>query len=186
MAINISCSTTSSLKQKYPYGLLTDDYGILSEDDLGIYAWWAKPKLYDENDTAHGYMYWQCFPTSNVKLGCRKIEGDDPKIPYSDAEIKIETETEIHEYEFRRALELEACHAYLKNWNRLIFGEKVVCFGGKPVDVEQKRTHGKLKKVTGWIYDKLKTKKGCYSYFGKHCDIEYWRSQGYPHSKSHP
>ncbi len=176
----ISCATTSPLTKKYPYGLLTPDHGILNEDDLGVYAWWAEPGPFSEDSFSSGYMYWQCFPASMVTLGCKKLSSDDPKIPFSDADIRIEMETEIHEYEFRRAIELEACKHYLKNWKRLIQGEYAVCFGGHPASVEYRKVKGKTKKVTGWVYDKLKTKKGCYSYFGKHCSVEHWREQGYP------
>ncbi len=28
-----------SAKKKYPYPLLTDDYGILNENDLGAFTW---------------------------------------------------------------------------------------------------------------------------------------------------
>lgn len=180
----ISCATTSRFSQKYPYGLLTQDYGILNEDDLGIYAWLTtEPSPFSPESFNPAYMYWQCFPSQYVKLGCQRIESDDSNNPYSDADIVIETDSEIHEYGFRRAIDLNACKAYLKNWQRLARGENAVCFGGKPVDTEIKLIHGRRKKITGWIYDKLKTKKGCYSYFGKHCNIEYWRSRGYPDSK---
>lgn len=166
---------------------MTSDYGILNEDDLGVYAWWAEPTPFGKEALSSGYMYWQCFPTQMVKLECRKVESYDPNDSFSDADIRIETEREIHEYGFRRAVELEVCHAYLKNWKRLTMGENAVCFGGNVATIEEKKVQGRIKKKVGWIYDKLKTKKGCYAYFGENkgdCDVEHWRKRGYPYSKS--
>jgi len=154
MVLPTSCTTTSHLSQKYPYGLLTSDYGILNEDDLGVYAWWAKPTPFEEG-LSSGYMYWQCFPTSAIKLRCRKIGSDNSNIPYSDADIHIETDTEIHEYGFRRGVELEVCKTYLKHWRRLIEGEGAVCFGGNVSDIEEVKVKGKIKKSVGWVGDRV-------------------------------
>lgn len=182
LGIFVSCKTGSHFSQKYPYGLLTSDYRILNEDDLGVYAWWAKSTPFDDSSVS-GYMYWQCYPISMVKLGCKKVGSDDPGIQYADADIRIETETEIHEYEFRKAVESAVCYEYLKHWKQLIKDQYAVCIAGYHGEAEKKIIRGKTKKIIGWVYDKLKTEKGCYSYFEKHCDIEYWRERGYPHSK---
>ena len=37
--------------------------------------------------------------------------------------------------------------------------------------------------VRNWIWDKVKTKKGCYSYFEGECDISHWKKLGYPNRK---
>ena len=41
-------------KTKYPYSLITDDYGILNEDDLHHYTRISTPKLFSENKNRDG------------------------------------------------------------------------------------------------------------------------------------
>ena len=183
--IFISCTTTSSRFPKYPYGLLGDDYGILNEDDLGTYAWIVtEPVPFSQRKSNLAYMYWQCFPIGTIKkMRCRTIDDNDPENIIADAEVWIETETEIHEYEFRRGLERAVCKYHIENWKKLLKGESAFCFGGKPVTSEEVKLNNKTKTKIGWVYDKIKTKKGCYAYFGEDkgdCDVEYWREQGYP------
>jgi hypothetical protein len=67
--INIVYAVSNIDKQKYPYSLLTDDYGILSKNDLGAFAWGLKPQKFTaEKGTTGPYNYWQCFPREFVMV----------------------------------------------------------------------------------------------------------------------
>lgn len=76
----ISCNALGvslAAKQKYPFTLLTDDYGILNEHDLSFYI----PYLYPAPcflKEGSSYIYWQCFPPPDGKMratDCANTEG---------------------------------------------------------------------------------------------------------------
>ena len=49
-----------NLKSKFPYALITEDYGILTSDDLEINGCIAKPTPFYEDSIS--YPYWRCLP----------------------------------------------------------------------------------------------------------------------------
>jgi hypothetical protein len=53
-------------KKRYPYSLITDDYGILNEEDLRHYNKISRPKPFSEKEI--GGFYWQCFPCELVSM----------------------------------------------------------------------------------------------------------------------
>ncbi len=53
-------------KKKYPYSLITNDYGILNEGDLGHYIKVVRTKPFSEREM--GGLYWQCFPRESVYM----------------------------------------------------------------------------------------------------------------------
>lgn len=57
-------------------------------------------------------------------------------------------------------------------WHTLMKKEKYVCLAGSFGEVTPKTVNGKTLLVYGWIYDKLKTKKGCSAYWDD-CDRTY-------------
>src|SRR5471030_1725586 len=67
----ISCNALGvslAAKQKYPFTLLTNDYGILNDHDLSFYL----PDLYPApsfpNKDSIYYIYCQCFPRENISV----------------------------------------------------------------------------------------------------------------------
>src|SRR5579862_3573904 len=66
---NIAYAVSDSAKKKYPYSLLTDDYNILSENDLAAFTWGLEPKQFTSTEGTSGpYNYWQCFPREFVMV----------------------------------------------------------------------------------------------------------------------
>ncbi len=61
------CAINSTIKKKYPYTLLTEDYGILNENDLAVYAR-GKPLRPFNLENSGAYNYWQCFPREKVTV----------------------------------------------------------------------------------------------------------------------
>lgn len=55
-------------KQRYPYPLLTNDYGILDDIDLAAYTWGLKPRSFTPNEVSGRYTYWQCFPRECISI----------------------------------------------------------------------------------------------------------------------
>ena len=66
--ISLSLWAISPLQQKYPYGLLTDDYGILSEADLLVETRGLEITPYDIKNDMLAFRRWQCFETKKVEF----------------------------------------------------------------------------------------------------------------------
>lgn len=97
---------TADAKKKYPYPLLTEDYGILSENDLAAYTWGMKPRPFTEKEDSGGYNYWQCFPRDAISITLEDQGFSTEDVGWKDtlSELKIEVRTKtgvIHHYEMR-------------------------------------------------------------------------------------
>lgn len=66
----------------------------------------------------------------------------------------------------RREWTVSEFQADFNHWHRLMKGEKYVCLGGSFIRRENKIVNGNKKIIYSWIYDRIKTKKGCAGYFG--------------------
>ncbi len=179
LLIEIFClKNAHAEKEKKPW-LLTDDYGILSKDDLYTANLNRTHKTQMNTPDEEDYMRWQCFPAKQIVLKCRSWPDDKPGQFMGEADIDVDTDTEHHNYGFRRAWDLNVCLSYLKDWKRLAKNQDTICLLGIPAGEEQKKVNGKFVLVHGWVWDRLKTKKGCSSYFKRECEGKYWKKQGY-------
>lgn len=164
-------SSGDSLQKKYPYARLTPDYGILSEEDLLISEQDADPTPLSQNSQA--YPYWQCFLTSQIEFACPDLEKDDGGTPMSDILIKVKSNKQYEEFSGRHAVPLSTCQKeYVEKWNHLTHGEKYTCVAGISMNSEAKNINGKKITSRTWTYDRLKTKKGCVSYFEGECSLK--------------
>ena len=103
------------LMKEFPYGLLTDDYGILSKLDLKINACTAIPEPFP-NSRNQAYSYWQCFTVKNSKMDCERGKYD----PHEEALMSMlvlsgERNGELHEFISRRPIPLGSCKLYQKD-----------------------------------------------------------------------
>src|ERR1700681_3643600 len=57
------------LQSKYPYGLLGDDYGILTISDLALNACHVKPEPFVPGNFTP-YEYWLCFENKLILVAC--------------------------------------------------------------------------------------------------------------------
>jgi len=155
------------LKKEFPYGLLTDDFGILNKQDLKTNTCIAQPVSFSEENRISSYPYWQCFEVKNSKMTCERGKFDShEKAVMSMLVVSSVRNGEFHEFISRRPISLESCRLYQKDWQRFTQNEKYVCVSG----------HSILKELRGsktrwvWIFGRYKTRKGCDSYFDGECD----------------
>lgn len=161
-------------KDKYRHVLLTQDYDILNENDLAAYAWNDNPPPFSEKK-AKDYNYWQCFPRENVTItlidkgfSAEEIGGVEN---YGDLFIKTWSENGVlHEYSMRRLQEISEQQKIFTKWQNLMAGEKYVCLAGLSGGSEKSIRDGKKNVTYFWTFDKIKTKKGCDSFFLKQCN----------------
>lgn len=71
----------------------------------------------------------------------------------------------VHEYEIRKRLTVVDLEQRFNTWRKIMKGAKYVCLAGDFVGYEHKKENGIERDVYGWIFEKIKTKKGCDSYF---------------------
>lgn len=170
---------SESAKKKYPYQLLTADYGILNENDLAAYTWKITHQMPAFSKGSLGINYWQCFARNQVSVTLEDTGGYSEDFPLNttiaDLTINVRDQSGItHEYGMRSVYDLPTYQRDFNRWQKLMKGEKYVCLGGDFVSVQNEfAPNGEKIKVYGWIFDKLKTKKGCASYFEGDCDLTY-------------
>ena len=158
----------SWLQKKYPHGLLTDDYGILTEADLLCETERAvTPYIIEDNSSP--YQRWQCFETKKVLFKYSTWRDDYTDFgrgaTLCDYSFNVTDAAGIHHiYVARRAKELIDCRELFREWKNVRKNSKYTCLLGEPASYENKEK--------GWIWGKTKTKNGCMSYFMGECDSE--------------
>ncbi len=170
-----SCSKKTEHIKKYPNGLISDtDYGILNENDLAVETLNVRCLTkFSETDNRCPYPRWQCFKTSSLRMTCEDTGfGEDYKEEMGGLIISINDENKLHEYFFRHTIPLSSCYAYKEEIEGVIRGEKYFCIVGEFIQAKDNQY--------SWVYDKLKTKKGCQEWFEGTCDYSSWvRSHNY-------
>lgn len=145
----------NELKRAFPYGLLTDDYGVLTIEDLKINACVAEAAPFSEK--SHSYPYWQCFESKVAHLNCEGKEYDlYEKSRMTLLTVSARINGELHEYLYRRTMPLTECRVFQKEWQRLLKGQDYVCVSGPFISTEKNRDG----RAWSWVFDRYKTKNG--------------------------
>jgi len=164
------------LNEKYPYALLGSDYGILNEDDLAISACTGEPSAVTSGNMA--YPYWQCFQSKDASFECDDSGYDvDEKSDMAIMAIAIKTNHASNEYLSPRAIRISNCRSFQKDWSRLIAKQEFFCVSGQMINYQKSSDKPGYKEST-WVFDRLKTNRGCTSYFQGGCSIKYQLGHG--------
>ena len=101
----------------------------------------------------------------------RKGEYDsDEKITRGHPHLTIKNNpTEVHDYVVRRGFSLDYAKEKVAKWKQLMKNQEYVCIGGAFSGTNKKIINGRETKEHGWIFENLKTQKGCDSYFSGWC-----------------
>ena len=161
------------VKDRFPFALLTDDFGILNVNDMAMNACDADPVAFSW--VPGSYPYWQCFPINQISFRC------DPAGPSGKAKeetalllIDIVGQQRHQQYVPRRAMEMSNCRWFQQNWKTAIRKQQFACLSGSFSGFEGAGDRG----VAIWVFDKFKTKRRCQSYFHGGCSASYARRQG--------
>lgn len=168
---------STNINKEYLYTLLTEDYGILSDNDLAAYTWGKSPRSFD-GKWSGSHNYWQCFPRDKISVTLEDLGHSSEDVGWKDtlANLTITvyaTPNVIHEYSMNDLYLTSIYEKHFNLWHKIMKGEKYVCLAGNFVDIEKKTEDGKTKEIYGWIFDKIKTKKGCDSNFMGDCHRTY-------------
>lgn len=169
-------NSLDAIRLKYPYGILTEDYGMLSDEDFRINACIATPAPVSETKISN-YPIWQCFETRDFKTTCEGAVFDsDEGSQMTSLVISTTANTsEIQEFFVPIPMKLQDCEQFFREWDKYTLNEKYVCICGS-LPQGNKKQGGK--KVTSWVFNRFKTKKGCDSYAKGQCDLSYHIGRG--------
>lgn len=139
--------------------VVNPDYGILS--------------VVDRTRDGSRALGWRCFPIKDVKIDYRTWPNTDPYEPQKvietmcDFEIFVDSKPIPNKYHGRRGKPVSYCNEFKAAWKKLTQGEEHICMDAESwtqFTPEEDKTL--KKKVMTWTWDKIKTKKGCYSFWG--------------------
>ena len=171
---SLSYGVNPTQLKRYPYSLLTPDFGILFEKDLKIGAGSYQNVPYDPRRTG-GTSYWKCFPSTQVSFTYKTWRDADSMGP-SDVivtmcsfDIQVKDKDQRDDYSERRANQVRVCKDIDQNWKRLTLNEPHICLFGENGFLTEEVLDGTKRSVTNWTWKSLKTRKGCYAYFGDDC-----------------
>ncbi|MBP9722128.1 MAG: hypothetical protein KBD64_03100 [Gammaproteobacteria bacterium] len=168
LMVNISFAINSDIMKKYPFVLVGDDYGILNEQDMADDSYGLTVGYLNYNSSVNSGMHWKCYKTSGFSL--RKLNfgfNNEWNEDVGDLELNmVDNNGIVNSYGMRRALGLSVIMSYVKIWEKLIKNQKYVCIHGHFIHKKTTQLNSKEPLIYDWIFNKLKTKKGCSGYFG--------------------
>lgn len=170
-------SVSSIAKEKYRYTLITDDYGILNQNDLSTYTGRiTKVAPFSGSEREFSLSYWQCFPRDHISITLEDMGYSTEDFGWNDslANLKITAMAKpgiFHEYTMRAVIPTYLYEKKFHLWRNLMKKENYVCLGGEFGDRKNKtREDGMKQEIYSWTFDKIKTKKGCDSFFDDDCN----------------
>lgn len=163
-------------KSRHPHALLGSDFGVLSEDDLASQECVASPRPFSGSSRFSSYPYWQCFPTGTIRFLCEEM---DPAERGGERTVILAVIASgvlgRQEYLSRAVMPLADCRRYRSDWLRISTGEEHACLSGS---FNEPTKDARGIPVSYWTFDKVKTRRGCVSYFEGRCDLRHWIKLG--------
>lgn len=156
---------------KHSNGLLTPSFGIVTEDDLAFDHHSIETVPYDPNKDS-GSLYWQCFPLNETEAKYRTWKVVDERgrwVNRCSPEVYIHHNGELQQYVDRRGHPIGHCKEFIEVWRNLTQAQTAVCLNGEGGFYSKDIDFGKYKL---WTWTKVKTKRGCYSYFEGDCETD--------------
>lgn len=84
-------------------------------------------------------------------------------------EIWVDSKPFPHIYSGRRGKEVRYCNNFKSAWDKLTKDEKHICMDGETLTKGEPEEDKDSKKMrVSWTWDKIKTKKGCYSFWDEY------------------
>ena len=161
---------STELKKKYPYNVLTEDYGILEEKDLksDIQAF----AFYNAFQRIGSPLrYWQCFETKDISINYSIMDyAEEWNEIVGSLQISVFKNKKLSKiYIVGKGLGLSMCNSDKKRWEALMKDEKHICINGDFFPSEDPSSFSNRNKIDVWTIDRLKTKKGCAGYYESNC-----------------
>ena len=136
-------------------GLLTDDYGIVTLADLDEDGQQDPWTGFTGDDVDH---YWQCLEPKDYFFDCENLGKAEPEgWDIGELTFWIQANGQFHHFYARHNWSIEYCQDLKTDILWLLKDETVVCISGTYIDTDQNGIN--------WILDRVKTRKGSWSWF---------------------
>ncbi len=145
-----------SLKSKYPYGLIGDDYGVLTIGDLALNARHIKPEPFVPGKFTP-YEYWQCFKSKAILSECESIGMIDGEGVFGRVSVKVYANQINHKFIESRPWPVRECRSFVKDLKILLRGTSHACISAS--FIENDIDNSGQKSSIG-IFHRMKTRKG--------------------------
>jgi hypothetical protein len=148
----------TELKSKYSFGLLTDDYGVLTTKDLALNACHIKAEPFVPGVT-NPFEYWLCFESKTVSSTC-----DDQSFSNEDGHVgRVTVKARDHQFSYdfieSRPWPIHDCKSFTKTLKNLVQGTSHTCISASYISKEEKNERGHMERIG--IFNQMKTRKGC-------------------------
>jgi hypothetical protein len=158
-------SHQESFQKNFPYGLIGEDYGILSLNDLALNACKFKPVPLTPEDLTP-YEYWQCFDVKNISLACEGRHHDLSEGMLGRVSIRTKSVHLKGKYVESRPWPLRDCRIFIKEIQDLLRNAPHVCISAYFVSEKK----DKLDRISRFgLLGRIKTKKNC---IGQSCHVD--------------
>jgi len=163
-----ACRTPSShltkLKSKYPYGLLNNDFGVLTLNDLALNACRISPSPFVPGDL-NPYEYWICFESKKIIAIC-----EDQEFSNEDGRVgRVIVDAKDHELTYHflesRPWAIRDCRKFVTDVNHLVSRTTHACISASYID---EAVNDKGQKERGAVFHRIKTLEGCE---GEECEF---------------
>lgn len=141
-------------------GILTDDFGIVTEEDLRHNAQRAYP---ENSETGEPNLVWQCLPLQNATLYCDDISYNDEENRYECfLNVRVAVGEMLYEFSPGHIVDYDDFVEMEQEIHSILDGEEVACFSAfynKEEDPQSPFQHSTL-----WFLERIKSRKGEWSY----------------------
>ena len=117
-------------------------------------------------------LMWKCYSIQDVEVKYRTWPDTDPMAPHKVIDVMCDFEIWVHSQPFknvyhgRRGKPEKYCTDFKDAWNKLTQNEAYICMDGETLTKGEPEKDSESKKMrASWTWDKIKTKKGCYSFW---------------------
>jgi hypothetical protein len=165
IAYGVDSPHLAKLKSKFPNGLLSDDYGVLSLKDLALNACRLKPPLFSPGAT-DWYQYWICFERKNVLPTCDDEGVDETEGHIGRVNIEASNQEVIYQFFERRPWPIRDCKSFVRDLKKIMTGTLHACVSASGITKEKKNKQGRMERL-GFLH-RFKTRKGCE---GEECEL---------------
>jgi hypothetical protein len=154
----------SSFSKPLRPGLLTDDFGIVTEQDMEREVAIIRLPAFVQVPTV--FPYWRCLRPEQVEMSCEDMNVEEPRgNPIAAPHLSLVENGERYEYYTRRPWGFDACEETLSEWRNTLGSEAVVCISATVDEVDESPTAAPWRRITYGEINRMKGHAGKWSYF---------------------
>ncbi len=161
MAVFLTSFQDGRNAKSIAHGILTNDYGIVTEKDVEDNAKIANS--IDSENPERPFLVWQCLPIEDVQMECENQDYDEELNSVTcDPTLSLTHDGKHYEFWVRRLQYLEDYQDMELALQSLFKDEEIACFSAF-YDWDEPMSETGSRSL--WTLDRIKTRRGEWSYF---------------------